>query len=189
LIIDEVARGVTPWTGELTPGTHRIALRLRDYRDAIKEVELGARNSMDVSIELQSATPLDPVLPPDELTPDPVPAPAPEPEVSALPNWWTWAFFGGSAALLAGAGGFELSRKSAEDRYEKNPEQISSKQDWDAMQTRRTTARVLLGAGLAVGVLGGVSLYLDLTQDGAAPSQVGLGCEGGDCRLLARGRW
>jgi tetratricopeptide (TPR) repeat protein len=188
LVIDDVSRGVTPWTGELPPGAHRIAIRLRDYRDAVKEIELPVRNAIDVNFQLEPATPLDPVLPPQDLTPEPTPPPPPAPEVDKLPRWWTWALFGGSAALLAGAGGMELSRQAAEDEYP-NSAQVDRRRKFDAIDSRKTTARVLLGAGIGVGVLGGVSLFFDLRRDPSSPNELGLACEGGACRVLTRGRW
>jgi tetratricopeptide (TPR) repeat protein len=185
LLIDDVARGVTPWTGELTPGAHRVALRLREYRDATRTVELPARHAIDVEVLLEPPAPQPaPVLPP----PPPVRQTAPVAEAAALPSWWTWALFGGSAGLLVGSGAFELSRRSAEDAAHTDL-QIEHKREYDAMESRQTTARVLLGAGLVVGVVAGVSLYLDLSKGSEPHTEVGFGCDGDACGALARGRF
>jgi tetratricopeptide (TPR) repeat protein len=185
VLIDDVARGVTPWTGELEPGPHRLALRLEEHRDTMRTFELPARHSIDIELQLAPAE-----------VPAPPPAPrgparplAPLPEASPAPSWWTWTLFGGSAALLAGSGAFELSRRSAESSAVKNPVQIDSQREWDAMERRQLLARVLLGSGLVVGAVGGVSLYFDLRRSAEERAKVGLACEGDGCRVLARGRF
>lgn len=183
VLIDDVARGVTPWTGELAPGPHRLALRLEEHSDAAQTFELPARHSIDIEIALAAA-----------VAPAPPPAPiaaapplAPVPEASATPSWWTWTLFGGSAALLATSAAFELSRRSAEDSAVKNPVQIDSQREWDVMERRQLVARVLLGSGLVVGAIGGVSLYFDLSRSPEERAKMGFACEGDGCRLLARG--
>ncbi len=180
VLIDDVARGVTPWTGELSPGPHRLALRLAEHGDATRTFELPARHAIDIELTLAPAPPPPPAL-------APAPRPTPLPEASLAPSWWTWTLFGGSAALLAGSGAFELSRRSAESSAVKNPVQIDSQREWDAMERRQLVARVLLGSGLVVGAIGGVSLYFDLRRPAQERARVGLACEGDGCRVLARG--
>jgi tetratricopeptide (TPR) repeat protein len=183
VMIDDVARGVTPWTGELEPGPHRLALRLDEHSDATRTFELPARHAIDIELMLAPAE--QPAPAPAPIAP--APAPAPMAEISRAPSWWTWTLFGGSAALLAGSGAFELSRRSAVDSARKNPVQIDSYNEWESMQRKQLVARVLLGSGLVVGAIGGVSLYLDLRRSAAARAKVGLACEGDGCRVLARG--
>ena len=48
VVIDNVSRGVTPWTGELIPGPHTLALRLAGYREAVSEIELPAEHAIDI---------------------------------------------------------------------------------------------------------------------------------------------
>jgi tetratricopeptide (TPR) repeat protein len=190
LLIDDETKGVTPWTGELTPGAHRLAVRLREYRDSSQTIELPARHAIDVVLELQPAAPVAaPVIPVAARTPAPVPPPAPAIEPSLAPSWWTWALFGGSAALLAGSGAVELSRRSSEEAAATSPFQIDSREEYETMEQRKDVARVLLGAGLAVGVVGGMSLYFDLRRSHPERVDMGIGCQGDGCRVLARGRF
>ncbi|MEO8185409.1 MAG: PEGA domain-containing protein [Deltaproteobacteria bacterium] len=186
VIIDDISRGVSPWTAELAPGPHLLLLRLRGHNDFRQSFELPARHAIDL---VASLTPL---LAPTPLAVAPRPPPAPEAPVEALPTprWWTWAAFGGAAGLLLGSGAVELSRRSLEkDAGRPNQSQIEAEQSYDAMNRRKTTSRILLGTGVAFGALGGVSLYFDLARHDRARTTLGLGCAGSECRALARGCW
>ncbi len=184
--IDDVSRGVTPWTGELSPGPHRLQLRLRGYSDFIQSFDLPARHAID----------LVPVLAPLASPPAPRAAPIP-PAPPAVhdapgPRWWTWTLFGSSAALLLGSGGLELSRRSYEHSASRNPVQIPSEEAYDTMTSRMIAARVLLGAGVLVGAAGGVSLYFDLQPRQSADlasTRWSLACASGECLALAAGSW
>jgi tetratricopeptide (TPR) repeat protein len=184
VLVDDISRGVTPWTGEMPPGAHRLTLRSRGYDDLHQDFDLSPRHSVDLAYQLHLT---EPHIPPPTgslalATPSPEPAPGVE--------WWTWAAFGGSAALLLGSGAFELSRRHLESDLKGSTEpQVDSKGTYDQMTSRKTTARVLLGSGAALGVLGGVSLYLDLTRKASNGTTLGLACAGGDCQAVARGFW
>jgi tetratricopeptide (TPR) repeat protein len=181
VLIDDTARGVTPWTGELAPGPHHLVVRLPEHTDATRTFELPARHAIDLELQLAPAE----VPAPAPVAP--APAPAPLPEASPAPSWWTWTLFGGSAALLAGSAAFELSRRSAEHSAADNPIQIDSNAEWKVMERRQLIARVLLGSGLAVGAIGGVSLFFDLRRSSEDRAKLGFACEGDGCRMLARG--
>jgi tetratricopeptide (TPR) repeat protein len=198
VIVDGVSRGVTPWTGELQPGSHALSLQLSGHVDVERELVLPLRHAIDVVVELERrlvasvSVPLRvrasaPPPPVERVLRNPWP---PATEASATPSWWTWTWFGGSAALLASAAAVELYRRNAESELAQAPDQIAAKHSYDVMQGRATAARFLLGMGLAAGVLGGVSLYLDLSQ----PSDTGepalaVGCDLGTCGGFARGQW
>jgi tetratricopeptide (TPR) repeat protein len=182
VIIDDVSRGVAPWTGELSPGSHRLLLRLRGYSDHSQSFELPARHAIDVVSTLTALAPV----------PAPAPPAPPAMQDAPGPRWWTWALFGGSTALLLGSGALELSRRSYENRASHDEEQIPSSQAYETMRSRMIAARVVLGTGVLMGAVGGVSLYFDL-RPGPSPHAASTGwslaCSSGECLALARGSW
>jgi hypothetical protein len=183
VLIDDIARGMTPWTGEMPPGPHRLTLRARGYEDVRQDFDLSPRHSSDLVYQLRAAqTHVPTYLPPIAQA-----SPSAEPGPSVA--WWTWAAFGGSAALLVGSGAFELSRRHLEKQAPREQVQIPAGGAYDTMTSRKHVARVLLGSGAALGVVGGVSLYLDLTRRGSHDTSVGLACDGMDCQAVARGYW
>ena len=191
VLIDELSRGVSPWTGELPPGPHRLTLRARGYHDSAHDFVLPARHAIDLSFPLEPM----PAPPPAAVAAPPVAVPAPQPppiepvNVESEPGvqWWTWAAFGGSAAALLGAGAFEISRRHYESEAH-HSSQAEIPDTWDKMLQQRTLSRVFLGTGLALGALGGVSLYLDL-QRGETSPEVGLACGPSQCGAFAQGSW
>src|SRR6187399_760923 len=54
--IDDQPLGVTPWTGELRPGEHRLLLSLRGYADAEKAIALAADQPLDTYVHLEQQT-------------------------------------------------------------------------------------------------------------------------------------
>lgn len=202
VIVDDAPRGVTPWTGELAPGQHRVLLTLRGYRDETEQVELPEDHAIDVQVQLQPAPkpPLSSAGPGDAAR---APSSAggvglgsaatgthPRPvRAVPLPRWWTWTLFGGATGLLLGAGAFELSRRGAENDARDTDVQIDYHGHYTAMERRQTAARVLLGFGAAVSAAAGVSLYLDLTRRDAAGPEVQVACGVENCRLEAGGVW
>jgi len=195
VVLDGESRGVTPYTGELAPGAHVLELRLRAHHDTWRELSLPAEHAIDVEVVLVAS---DGAAPP-ATAPAAAPAPpgsaparisdrfAPEPVPSA--SWWTWSLFGGSAAMLLGAGAVELSRRGLEDVPRETTPQVDYAHRYDQVESRRDTARVLLGVGALLGVAGGVSLYLDLRDRGPDTSSVALGCAGELCGVVARQSW
>ena len=98
--IDGASRGVTPWTGELPPGSHRLELQASGYRDSTQVFELPAQHAIDIIFELVPIRLMAVELGPFEIEVDV----STEDGATSGPRWWTWAAFGGSAALLVGAG-------------------------------------------------------------------------------------
>jgi tetratricopeptide (TPR) repeat protein len=193
--IDNVSRGVTPWTGELIPGPHTLALSLPGYREAVSEIELPAERAIDIDTVLVAVEPATPAAPANrEPAPEsPAPAapemPAPQLESSWAPSWWTWAMFGGAAAGFLGAGSFELARRDMESQVAKEEVQIEVERKFDSMERRQTIARVFLGVGVAAAVAGGVSLYFDWHDARAISDDVALGCDHEGCTLAVGGRF
>jgi tetratricopeptide (TPR) repeat protein len=194
VLIDELSRGVTPWTGELPPGPHRLTLRARNHRDNVQDFVLPARHAIDLSFPLE-ALPASPLPATVALAPAPIATAAPVPPVELAGmepepavRWWTWTAFGASAAALIGAGAFEISRRHLESQASRRSSTEDTVDAWDQMLHQRTLSRVFLGTGLALGAVGGVSLYLDLQREGAGPG-VGLACGPNQCGAFARGYW
>lgn len=199
VLIDNAARGVTPWTGELIPGPHTLALRLAGYREAVSEIELPAEHAIDIELPLVAGSDPEedsavapavasPEPPAPALRADPVtPAPLVE-DFTPVPRWWTWAMFGGSAAALVGAGGFELMRARLEDQARETQVQIDHLEKFESMQDRQTVARVFLGVGVVAAIAGGVSLFFDLRQP-EPPASVAFDCTPAGCALGAKGQF
>jgi len=183
VLIDDLSRGVTPWTGELPPGPHRLLLRARGYADAAQSFDMPARHAIDLMYELRPVA-----AAPVVAAPLSAPVAPPVAQEPAAAHWWTWAALGGSAAALIGAGAFELSRRHLETELGDGAGvQVDTPGRYDTMLSRRTASRVFLGTGLALAALGGVSLYFDLRREGGAG--VGVACVGDECGAFARGYW
>jgi tetratricopeptide (TPR) repeat protein len=200
VLVDNVARGVTPWTGELIPGPHTLALRLAGYREAVSEIELPTEHAIDIEVPLvagaeddESTAPAiaspEPGAPIERAAPEVPPSTPPVDGPSRAPRWWTWAMFGGSAAALVGAGGFELMRAHLEEQAGETQIQIEHHQKFESMQDRQTVARVFLGVGVVAAIAGGVSLYFDLRDTEAVPADVAFDCTQMGCSFAAKGRF
>ncbi len=202
VLIDDVTRGISPWTGELTPGRHLLALRLGGYRDKVSEIELPAERAIDVEVKLESSVPA--AAPPARETKAPL-APSARPAVSAnlgarnepplaeqpprVPRWWTWVMFGGSAAAFAGAGIFEVTRSNLEDEARQAPVQTDAVDTYASMERHQTAARVFAGVGVLAALAGGVSLFFDVRHANTAPTDLAFGCASEGCSLAARGQF
>lgn len=186
VIVDDKPVGVTPFTGQLTPGAHRVVLTLKGYVDAERELTLQAERAQDLEVPLE-AKPAPPSLG--------TPTRAPSPERSSPrrgPRFgpWPWVTLGAGGVVLGASLGFELARRSAEDAAKEERTQVGYKDKLDTEQSRQTTARVLLVTGSALVVTGGVLLALDLSSRRAPAdqrAQIGGLCLPGACALQVRG--
>jgi tetratricopeptide (TPR) repeat protein len=159
--------GVTPWTGDLLPGRHRLELSLRGYQDQATDVDLAAHRSRDVSVALVASTAAPgaaPVAAPATPAPAGPAAPPPTSQEATSSGYgiWPWVTLGAGGAALAGALTFELLRRGSESDAEQEKTQIGYKEALDRMEGQQTTARILAGVGGALVVTGGVLLVLDL---------------------------
>lgn len=55
VVIDDQPVGVTPYTGQLPPGTHKVVLSLRGYADSEQQVQLAADHAQDLQVPLVPA--------------------------------------------------------------------------------------------------------------------------------------
>jgi tetratricopeptide (TPR) repeat protein len=195
VLVDKRPVGVTPWTGELPPGTHEVSLSLRGYADSRQTVELAADKAQDVNFRLlpgQSAPPDAPDAQPAAASAPASPqTQAPTPEADVPPGEQgirplTYVVLGAGVATLGAAGVFEISRRSAERDAKKETTQLGYKDAYDTMEQRQTVSRVLAGVGGALVIGGGVLLTLDLTR-GSSQTAFGGGCVGRSCWVTANG--
>jgi hypothetical protein len=191
--LDGLPRGVTPWTGEIAPGSHQLELNLAGYAPAAQRVELDPNRSQDVVITLSEAAAVAPSLEPPPESPRPAPAqPArvgDKPVDSRNRSMFItigWAGIGAGAAALGAGLVFEVLRSSAVDDTRKQTTQVGYADRLDTAESRQTAARVLVGTGAAVAVAGGVFLWLGLKQPSGAPA-VTAACLPGACWSVVRG--
>jgi tetratricopeptide (TPR) repeat protein len=210
-IIDDNPVGVTPWTGQLAPGEHRLSLERRGFLGGSQVFELSPGVPLDVAAELlpapagsepdalASAASGTPALastalaasPPVDSTMGVGPAgsapadhaPAREHSASLGP----WIVLGAGATSLGIAVGFELARRGAEQRARNDVVQLDYQRDLDAMQRHQLAARILAVVGGAALLGGGAWLALDLRAGPAKDLQIsGIGCDADGCSISAR---
>jgi tetratricopeptide (TPR) repeat protein len=189
--IDGKPVGVTPWTGELTPGRHKLSLMLRNYSDMERMFELPSDHAVDVRSTLSEAAPEAPAAAPT--TPEPSKPPAAEPSHSRSSKVGplTWVAFGIGAAGLGSALAFELARSGAVDSARQAPTNVDGKDDYDRAKSFETLGKVTLGVGAAFTVAGGVLLYLDLSSKTERPSSTtaSVGCGAASCGVAVSGKF
>jgi hypothetical protein len=203
VIVDEQPVGVTPYTGQLPPGAHKVVLSIRGYADSEQKVELAADHAQDLNVPLVPARERattgaeGPAAPPGAATTSASttqPAGAPPADHPSGPRFGVWPYvgLGAGAAVLGGSLGFELARRSAESAAKKDDTQVGYKEKLDREQSRQTTSRVLAAVGGALFVTGGVLLVIDLTSHPAAKAKqarLGVVCLPGACGLDVRGQF
>jgi tetratricopeptide (TPR) repeat protein len=186
--VDDQPLGVTPWTGELAPGKHRVLLSARGYLDLEQPIELAPDQPQDLSARLlrreqaSDAAPLAPSAASGATAQQPG---APQgKKLGVLP----WALLGTGAAALGGALSFEFLRRSAEHDAEGESTQLGYQRKLDSEQSRQLTARIFLGVGGAFAATGAVMLLLDTGASGQKASAA-IFCLPGTCTVGARGRF
>ncbi len=180
LRIDGRLVGTTPWTGELTPGKHWAAVSAPGQPEQSREFELLAARAIDLELDLNGGTTSGAVPPKASGESTAAPVDHRESRAGRGVTPWQWVALGAGAAALTASLAVELSRQGIEDDL---PSTVGRDYDarYDTMESRKVTARVLLGAGAALAITGGVLLYLD----SRAQSSARIGCGPGGCV----GRW
>ncbi len=192
MLIDDRPVGVTSWTGELLPGSHRVTLKLDDYESASQVFELRADRSLDVTVPLTAkgpgSTPVVPVAPepPPSLRHDDVPPPT---SPSALvPIGVTTAALG--LCSFGVAIGLEVGRAGAENAARKAPIQIDAQSHVTTMQNDQLGARIAAGVGGGLVVAGGAMLAVGLAMrpsKGKGTPSVSAFCVPGTCAAAVAG--
>jgi tetratricopeptide (TPR) repeat protein len=171
--IDGRPVGVSPLTVELRPGNHDTLLTLRGFSDFSGSFVLPEAAPMDLNVTLRAAS---------QESPAPVEANRePGRRFGIVP----YVTLGAAAVCLGGAGIFELSRRSAQSSAANEQVQVDYERNIDAMNSRQTTARVLLGVGGVLAVTGAALLVFNtrLTPESRA---VVAGVPGGATLSLER---
>ncbi|HYQ14200.1 MAG TPA: PEGA domain-containing protein [Polyangiaceae bacterium] len=195
VIVDDQPVGVTPFTGQVAPGRHKVVLSLRGYADSEQKLELAADRAQDLDVPLvpKPDKPVEVEAPPPPPPPVVVkPRPVEPHDNGARFGPWPWIGLGVGAAALGGSLGFELARRSSEHKAEDADSQLAYKEQLDHQQTRQTTARVLAAVGGALVVTGGTLLVIDLTSrkdSTTRDAQLGAACLPGGCAFDVRGRF
>lgn len=184
--IDARAVGVTPWTGEIAPGTHRLRIHRAGHVRVERDFEMTADRAVEVSVTLEVALEEAPAEP--EKAPAPAAAAAPPAEPARVGNatftTLGWIGIGAGGAALGGALVFEILRRGAESDAESTRTQIGYADHLDTMESRQTASRVLLGAGVVLAAAGGTLLWLGREKESP---KVGLACAPGACVGAVRG--
>lgn len=191
LLVDERAVGLTPWTGELAPGAHKLRLEHEGHLPQQETFELAPHRALELELTLAAEPPPEPPaatpaasastpafrpsLPPADA------APSSTGGSSVLP----WLALGAAGLTLGGAVYFELASAGAEDDARHARSQTEAMDRIESMHGRQTTARVLLGAGAALAVTGGV-LFLLSGGEPSGPVALSLSCGGLGCDLRGR---
>lgn len=188
--VDDQPVGVTPWTGELPPGEHRLLLSLRGYADAQRAISLVADQPLDTNVHLeqQAQTNAQVASPPPVAAPSVPTAPTSDATHGKKLGIVPWVTLGAGAAALGGALTFEILRRSAENDAKGADSQIEYSDHLQTMQGRQTAARVFLGTGGALLLTGGLMLLIDRDAP-SRPVSAGLMCLPGGCSATALGNF
>ena len=178
--------GLTPWTGETTPGQHRLRVALEGYTPAVAEFSLAEDRALDVKLVLTagSAPQREPAISPPSRGQDVVEDvnAAPERRSGPAVRPLTWVVLGGGAGFLGGAVGVELARAQSEQRAREATTQVDAEQSVDEMERRQTMARILATVGAVGAIAGGALLTIDLkrarSDEAALSAEVGCGSKG-----------
>lgn len=183
--VDGKWRGETPWTGELPLGTHQLQARHDGHESVRVALTLDASRAQDLELDLPAADAADGAsagghgsVGPRMDTTDP--SEVDEPHGSSLQPW-PWLALAAGGTTLAAAGVFELLRRDAEADAVSARYQTDYYDDRERMNSRQTTARVLLGVSAVFVLTGGVLALIDGAQPATEHAAVALGCDPTTC--------
>jgi len=147
--IDGTPLGVSPLTVELRPGSHSALVSRRGFSDFTGNFVLPPTTPLDLNVTLRA----DPKS--GQSTDDA--KRQTERRFGIVP----YLTLGAAAVCLGSAGIFELSRRSAQNSARDELVQVDYERDIDAMNSRQTTARVLLGVGGVLAATGAALLVFN----------------------------
>lgn len=173
-IVNGKTVGTTPWTGDLEPGAYRIELTAPGFVPVTRDVTLPRERAEDVIVTLEASdTPAAPETTPTATPSSPATQAAAaadgEPASATEFGPWPWIALGAGGAALGGALVFEFMRDAAEDDARSETQQIAFSEKYDRMESRKTTARILLGTGGALLLTGGALVLLEEFRGEGSP--------------------
>jgi tetratricopeptide (TPR) repeat protein len=194
VLIDDGTVGVTPFTTEIPPGTHRVELRLDGYEPATATLELTPDHATDLSLALavRAAPPKESSTPAAVTAPTaPTGAPAPDHAQKSHGGFPTkivgWTLVGAGGAALGTSLVFEILRHGAESDAKKETTQIGYADRLDSMEGRQTAARVFAVTGAVLAIGGGVVLLVGNRKKEDAGPAVTAACVPSMCWSTVRG--
>jgi tetratricopeptide (TPR) repeat protein len=161
VFLDETPVGVTPFTGELAPGNHRIRLERDGHHPTRADVRLLPQRSAEVILELE---------PRMREAPEPSKAGEVSDRVTASPSPLarvkplSWALLGTGAGSLTGALFFELSRASSARQADAAAAPVDEARARGAADAKQSASLLLFGVGGAFTVAGGILTVLDVVN-------------------------
>lgn len=190
--VDGVVAGVTPFTGEFTPGVHQIVLRRAQHADGTASVELPSDRAIRVSLTLERVH--------DDN--DASRSRQQDAEATGLKRVQplTWGLLGVGAGSLTAGLLFEMSRAKSEREADAANSAVDAAEAQGAADGKQLSSLFLLGAGGAFLVTGGVLAAIELSGSGAEEGstkqsalprarQAALGCTVGFCGVQLRGNF
>lgn len=194
LSLDGRQVGITPWSGDLTPGTHRVALHSPGYVDVSQTVWLEPDAALDLRFSLSQVKAPAPDAPVVEKAPPEPLAHRPETVVRRKPSRPNplrtsgYVAVGVGGAAIGGAVVFELLRRKTESEVGQQANQVSYAEKYDTMRRQQTASRVLAGTGAALAATGAVLLLVG-NRSHEATEAVSIGCLPGACSASVQGRF
>jgi tetratricopeptide (TPR) repeat protein len=152
VLIDDKPVGITPWSGELSPGAHRVQVRALGYRSAEAEVQLAAERASDLNLLLEPV-----YFNGDGFAPDPVTGKS---TTETFRTTLGWALVGTGAAALIGGIAFEFSRASSQSSADEATDQADATRLQGAAEGKQMASLLLLGIGGGLTISGGLMLTL-----------------------------
>lgn len=203
VLIDGKLIGSSPWTGDLAPGAHSLDLTLPGFEHLSQHFDLPPDHALDIELALTLARAPQETRPVQAVAESPkvvevqsapartphsfAPAP-PQPEEASTLAILGWTAVATGGAALGGALAFELVRQGAEKDAQRETGQIQFAQDVRRMHAQQTAARVLVGTGAALAVVGGVMLLVGAGNSERAPdARVALSCATHQCQAFITG--
>ncbi|HEX7671787.1 MAG TPA: PEGA domain-containing protein [Polyangiaceae bacterium] len=194
VLIDDTAVGITPFTTEIPPGTHRVELRLDGYEPASSTLELPPDHAVDLAVTLSArAAPATESKAPTAAAAPAAPNSAQSPDrAQKSPGGFPtkivgWTLVGAGGAALGASLVFELLRHGAESDAKKETTQIGYADRLDTMESRQTAARIFAVTGAVLAIGGGVVLVVGgRKREDTAPA-VSAACVPSMCWSTVRG--